>query len=120
MTKRGAEVIIHICGDTTPILGKLAETGAACLSVDESVDLAEAKKIAGRKTAIFGNVSVNALLNLDEREIDERVKLCISKAGKHGYIVSSSCGLHARTPRENLAAMVKAARKYSSSYVRGF
>lgn len=111
LEKYGGEVIIHICGDTTPILEDLAKTGAKVLSVDESVNLADAKRRVGNKVALFGNVSVDTLFQGSEEDIKRNVDRCISTAGKEGYIVSSSCGLHASTPIKNLKTMVDHAKK---------
>jgi uroporphyrinogen decarboxylase len=115
LRKYGGEVIIHICGDTSPILKDLAKTGAVCLSVDESVDLNKAMKEVGNKVALFGNVSVGTLHKGSERDVEENVKNCINKAGKYSYIVSSSCGLHSQTPFKNLYAMVNASRKFGKA-----
>lgn len=113
LKKYGGDVIIHICGNTTPILQDLAKTGAKCLSVDESVDLNHAKQSVGNKVALFGNVSVETLFKGRRKDVEDNVKQCIEKAGNTGYIVSSSCGLHSKTPFENLFTMVKATKKYS-------
>jgi uroporphyrinogen decarboxylase len=112
LKKYGGEVIIHICGDTTPILKDLAKTGAKCLSVDETVDLRNAKEIVGDRVAIFGNVSVGVIHKGSQEDIITQVKNCIDRAGKQGYIISSSCGLHSDTPFKNLHVMVDASRKY--------
>jgi MtaA/CmuA family methyltransferase len=112
LRKYGGEVVIHICGDTSPILKDLAKTGAMCLSLDETVDLGYAVETVGDKVAIFGNVPVGTLHKGTEKEIEESVKKCISSAGKRGYILSSSCGLHSQTPFKNVHAMVEYSRKY--------
>ena len=112
LKKAGGEVIIHICGETTPILEMLADTGAACLSVDETVDLGEAIEKVGGKVALFGNVPVDILFEGKKEDVVEGVRQCISSAGRRGYILSSSCGLHAGTPPENVHAMVEAGKRY--------
>jgi uroporphyrinogen decarboxylase len=112
LKRYGGDVTIHICGDTSPILEDLAKTGAKCLSVDESVDLADAKRRVGKKVAIFGNVAVKTIYEGTAKDIEANVRRCIEDAGKSGYIVSSSCGLHSGTPFENLHTMVNSARKY--------
>jgi MtaA/CmuA family methyltransferase len=112
LSRHGGDVIIHICGDTTPILSDLAKTGAKCLSVDESVDLGDAKEMVGDKVALFGNVPVETIFKGTQEEIHKGVKSCIDAAGETGYIVSSSCGLHAGTPFNNLQMLVDYAIKY--------
>ncbi len=112
LAKYGGDVIVHICGDTSEILKDLATTGAKCLSIDESVTLADARKKTKNKVALFGNVSVDLIFRGSKRDIESKVKECIEGAGRRGYIVSSSCGLHSGTPFDNLHAMVDAARKF--------
>ena len=111
LRKYGGEVIIHICGDTTPILEDLAKTGATCLSVDESVDLRDAKRRVGKRVALFGNVSVDTIYRGTRAQIEGNVKKCITGAGGEDYILPSSCGLHAGTPIENLKVMVNAGKR---------
>jgi len=113
LKRYGGDVIIHICGNTTSILKDLANTGAKCLSVDESVNLEEAMHLVGNKVSLFGNVSVQTLFKGSEKDVENNVKKCIAQAGRRGYIVSSSCGLHSGTPFDNMFAMIKAARKHN-------
>lgn len=112
LKRYGGDVIIHICGDTTQILEDLAKTGAKCLSVDENVNLGDAMERVGKKVALFGNVSVGTLFEGSEKNIKANVKACIDDAGKKGYIISSSCGLHSGTPFKNIHTMINAGRKY--------
>ncbi len=112
LAKYGGDVIVHICGDTSEILEDLANTGAKCLSIDESVSLADARKKTNNRVALFGNVSVGLIFKGNKMDIEAKIKEGIDGAGRRGYIISSSCGLHSGTPFENLHAMVDAARKY--------
>ncbi|MFQ5888194.1 MAG: uroporphyrinogen decarboxylase family protein [Candidatus Hydrothermarchaeales archaeon] len=112
LRRYGGEVILHICGDTSPILNDLAETGAKCLSVDETVDLKTAMEEVGDKVSLFGNVPVGVIYQGSEEEIKRSVLNCIKSAGEKGYIVSSSCGLHSGTPFKNVHAMVEAVKNY--------
>ena len=64
----------------------------------------------GKKVALFGNVSVDTLFKGSKEQIRASVKDCIDGAGKKGYIVSSSCGLHSGTPFENIHTMVDGAK----------
>ena len=112
LKKHGGEVILHICGDTSPILNDLADTGAKCLSVDETVDLNEAMNEVGDRVSLFGNVSVGVIYQGSEQDVKNSVLKCIKSAGEKGYIVSSSCGLHSGTPFKNVHAMVEAVKNY--------
>ncbi|MFQ6136569.1 MAG: uroporphyrinogen decarboxylase family protein [Candidatus Hydrothermarchaeales archaeon] len=108
----GGDVVLHICGDTSPILEDLAKTGAKCLSVDESVSLKTAMEEVGGRVSLFGNVPVGVIYNGTEEEIKRSVLNCIESAGEKGYIVSSSCGLHSGTPFKNLHTMVDTVKSY--------
>jgi MtaA/CmuA family methyltransferase len=115
LNRYGGDVIIHICGDTTPILPDLAKTGAKCLSVDESVALGLASETLGGGIALFGNVPVDIIYKGSLEEIKASVRKCVDSTPLNGYILSSSCGLHSRTPFQNLQALVDFAIKYKSS-----
>ena len=101
--------ILHICGRAHPILTRMAEVSPG-ISIDSSVDMAEAKETVGPKTAICGNVDVNTVLMFGEpAEVVEAVKACIDKGTD---LLTTSCGIPSVTPTENLKAMVEAGKKY--------
>jgi uroporphyrinogen decarboxylase len=106
-------VILHICGDTTLTLEKMAESGAKALSVGK-VDLAAAKKRVGGKVCLMGNVpTIEILLRGTAKQVRGASKECIRNAGEGGgFILSSECDIPADTPSDNITAMVKAARTY--------
>lgn len=104
----------HICGETTLILEYMADLGAECISIDQKVDLAVAKRKVGDKVCIMGNVEPSNVLLLGTPELVDQVsKECIEKAGKGGgYILASGCMTPIYSPIENVKAMMDAAAKY--------
>jgi len=100
--------ILHVCGNATPILSHMAECGFAGLSIEEKVDLANAKKVLGeRRIALVGNIpSAGVLLSGSEDEVYGESRKAIA-AGVD--ILAPSCGIAPRTPTRNLQAMVRAA-----------
>ncbi len=104
-------VIYHVCGDTNPILDMMCGTGARILSLDQCMDLAEAKqKVAGR-CGIGGNVDPTNVLPLGTVEEVKRETLkCLRQGGKKGYILMSGCAVPPQTPVENLRTMVETAK----------
>lgn len=104
-------VILHVCGDTEPILDMMAETGARILSLDQCMDLAMAKqKVAGR-CGIGGNVDpINALLLGTVEDVRQATLRCLKQGGKKGYVLMAGCAVPPRTPIENLKAMIETAR----------
>ena len=108
-------VILHLCGDTRPILNLMAETGARILSLDQCMDLAQAKGVLAGRCGIGGNVDPIHALSLGTPEDVKRETLrCLLQGGKKGFILMAGCDVPAGTPLENLKTMVKVARSDSS------
>ena len=107
---------LHICGRTSPILRKMAETGARIVELDYAVDLGAAKEEIGEDVCIEGNIDpVSVLLHGRPEDVDKEARGCISKAGQDGgFILSSGCEVPLDTPQENIRAMVLASRSAHS------
>ncbi len=109
----GAGVILHICGNTKPILKKMAETGASTLSLESEVNLAEAKRITENKVCVSGNIDSFKLAFSPKEEVFQMAKACVLETSPGGrFILSSSCEVTANTPPENLDALIQAAEEY--------
>lgn len=112
--KYGGKFGIHICGDITPILPKLVETGVVLLDIDYKTDLKEAKKICKGKTAIRGPVDPSSVMSFGNPQlVREKCKEAIQTLGPESFILSSGCDIMKETPVENMDAMVKSTIKYS-------
>lgn len=108
-------VCYHICGDTTSIVGDMVKSGCDMLSIDNRVDLAYTKQVAGDKVPILGNVDpVEVLILGSTQEVDFAVKTCMQKAydSPCGYILASGCDLSGNVPLENIDQFMASARKY--------
>jgi len=104
--------LLHVCGDTRPILNLMADTGARILSLDQCMDLAEAKETLAGRCGIGGNVDPIQVLFLGTPEdVKKETLKCLNQGGKKGYILMAGCAVPAGTPIENLKAMVEVARK---------
>ncbi len=112
-TKGGLGNILHICGDTTPILDQMASIGGQVkgISIEEKVDSYKAVEMVGSKTVLVGNVgSVQPLFTGTAEETREgTLKSC--KAGFD--IISSGCGIATGTPNENYNMMVETVKNFS-------
>lgn len=103
---KGADTVLHICGDTEPVLDLMIDTGVTGLSIEEKVDSAKAVKIVNGRAALVGNIGVvHPLLQGTPEECAEAAKR-IAAAGFN--VVSPGCGLSALIPDDNLRAVVKA------------
>lgn len=102
---KGADSVLHICGNTEPIFDHMCRTGVTGISIEEKVDPVNAvKKINGR-VALVGNVGVVfPLLQGTPADCLEHGK----KVAAAGFnVVSPGCGLSALINNDNLKALVK-------------
>ena len=104
-------VILHVCGDTHPMLDIMAETGASILSIDQCMDLARAKQQVGGRCGIGGNVDpINVLLYGTVEDVRLETLKCLQQGGKKGYLLMAGCVVPPGTPIENLRAMIQTAK----------
>ena len=111
---RDRAVTLHICGKTRAIWEQMCDTGAACLSIDNAADLAEAKAKVGDRVRLMGNVSPSEImLQGTPAQVRAAVRQCVWKAHDNpkGLIVASGCSLPVETPFENIDAMLDAVRE---------
>lgn len=100
---KGAGTVLHICGDTLPILDLMIDTKVTGLSIEEKVKPdAAVKKVNGR-AALIGNIGVvSPLLQGTPADCAKHAEI-VAKAGFN--VVSSGCGLSAMISNENLKAV---------------
>jgi len=112
---KNAAAILHVCGNMTPVLNEMAETGANILELDYKVNIAEAKQRVGGKVCLMGNLNPSALLLMGTPEaVDAEARKCIKDAaGGGGFILGSGCEVAYFTPKENIRAMINVARQSS-------
>jgi uroporphyrinogen decarboxylase len=106
---------MHICGNTKKIWHEMAETGAGMLSLDNQVDLADAKHAVGDRVVIVGNIKPTETMYLgNPADVEANAKECLRKAydNPKGYILALGCGLPIRTPPGNIHALRDSARKF--------
>jgi len=107
----GAPSILHICGDVKKILPYMAECGYNGLSIEEVVDLVEARKIVGDDIALVGNVSTKKTLPFGKPEDVKAEALKALEAGVD--ILAPGCGIPPITPIQNIVALVEAAIEFA-------
>jgi len=110
---RGKSVTLHICGKTSKVLEQMVDAGADCLSLDNAVNLREAKQAVGSRVRLMGNVDPSAvMLQGTPADVRKAVLDCLLQAHDNpkGYIVASGCSLPTETPFHNIDAMIDAVR----------
>ncbi len=111
----GSGPMLHICGNSSRIWSDMADIGATILSLDDVIDLEDAKNTVGDRVCITGNVKpVDTLMKGNREQIYAESKECLRKAydNPKGYILASGCGVPPDTPPENILAFMDAARIY--------
>ncbi len=104
-------VVIHICGNTDPIIEMMCETGAVGISIEEKADLKRAAEIAHSKgVKVFGNVATATTLFQGTRE--ESYKEAIKALENGTDFLCPGCGIAPRSPLENILQLKKARDDY--------
>jgi uroporphyrinogen decarboxylase len=78
------------------MLERMAATGVDCVSVDQSVDISDARQRLGKDKAVQGNLDPGWLFGSQEfiqRKVDETVR----KAGGHKHVLNLGHGAHTHT-----------------------
>jgi len=113
-TEHDVSAYLHICGDTLGIIPMMPELKVDCFSFDHAVDVGKAKKIAGRKTALMGNIDpVRMILSSTPDQITDECYRIIDAAGRDGgFILAPGCETPQASPDENVRAMGQAGTDY--------
>jgi len=109
----GVKAGLHICGETKSLLRDMAATGADFLSIDE-MDLALARPEVGDKTILMGNVSTKLMLEGNPDQVTTAARECLARGGQN-LMLSTSCDVPPETPKENVKALVAAARAWGAA-----
>ncbi len=105
-----APTIMHICGNMTPRVDALIDSGITCFNFDWAVDPATMKEKAGGAFTLMGNINTTDLLLGTPHEIRQQVLGCVD-AGID--IISPGCAISPRCPNINLQTMVMVAKETS-------
>lgn len=113
----GCRTIIHICGNTSDRFDLLAQTGAACVSIDHKADITRAATALHGSICLAGNVDpVRILLQAEAEEVEETCRGIINSAGRAGgFILMPGCDIPPTVPLDNIRAFVWAARQWQNA-----
>jgi uroporphyrinogen decarboxylase len=105
---KGKYSMIHICGDTTPILEDIAHIAPNCFSIESKVSLKEAKEILGGKVCVAGNVSpTGAFLSGTPEDVITEAKACVEAWGTGGgHLLTLGCDFVKNVPFGNAMALM--------------
>lgn len=112
----GALARLHICGDTSRILGDMATSGADIVDIDWIVpmgDAAAAFEAGG--AAVCGNVDpVAVLMQGTPEDVFAETQRCMTLGGPRSFS-AAGCEIPDGTPRANLDAQLRALREFGAS-----
>ncbi len=108
VSRRGKLSMIHICGNSVPILRDIVEIRPHCYSLESKVDLKVAREILGGKICVAGNVSPTGVFSSGTpQEVIEEAKACLAAWGDGGgYMLTLGCDFSKNVPLENLSALM--------------
>jgi uroporphyrinogen decarboxylase len=114
LKKKGILLAYHICGNATPIIADMVNSGAAILEIDQKSDLKTCRQIARGKATLLGPIDPSGVMaNGTPEQVQEKCRQAIEIMGSGGgFILGPGCALPATTPDENIAAMIETARRY--------
>lgn len=102
-------MILYING-SAGILDRMSKSGVDIVSVDWTVDMAEARKRLGENIGVQGNIDPCVLYGSQDF-IRDRILDTIRKAGKKGHILNLGHGVLPSTPEENVAFFFETAKQ---------
>lgn len=130
----GALTRLHICGNTTPILADMVQTGADIIDIDWMVDIRQAAQVfasasslptsLGRKAgsegpALCGNFNpVAVMLQGTPQQVWQATLYCLQWGGRR-CISAAGCEIPDGTPHANLLAQRQALLEWGATQVVG-
>lgn len=106
------DVILHICGDTAPIIDILLQTGADLLSLDRINMLLAVEKLSAR-VRLIGNLDTSKLVTSEPEEIYSLTGAMVEqlKFIRKGYVASTGCEVPIKATKDNVLAFIRAAKE---------
>lgn len=104
-------LILYISG-SAGVLERMGKSGVDIISVDWTVDLAEARQRLGKSMMVQGNIDPGVLFG-SQPFIRERIIDTIRKAGNQGHILNLGHGVLVGTPEDNVRFFFETAKQFS-------
>jgi uroporphyrinogen decarboxylase len=93
------------------VMKQMAVSGADMISVDWTIDMADARAILGPEMGVQGNMDPGVLFGSQDF-IRTRILDTIHKAGNHKHIMNLGHGILPTTPEENAAFFFETVKQY--------
>jgi len=111
----GGLVKLHVCGNTTHLLDRMATCGADLFNVDHMVSLEKARDVyTARGKAFKGNLDpVAQIMQATPEQCRQLAHQCIALSEGTRYMLSAGCEIPAETPEPVFRAFCDAPKTYS-------
>jgi uroporphyrinogen decarboxylase len=101
--------LILLVSGSAGVLERMGKSGADIVSVDWTVDMADARQRLGKEMKVQGNLDPGVLFGSKEF-IRDRIHDTVRKAGNSGHILNLGHGVLPETPEENVAFFFETAK----------
>lgn len=123
---KGALSSFFVCGDATKNLEVMAQTGPDCLSIDENINIVEARKVTDKhRIVISGNLQLTVVMLLGNQKDNQKAAIeLMDQMGNKGFILAPGCDMPFGVPVENIVGIgqavhnLEATRRFLESYVK--
>ncbi|MBD2579528.1 uroporphyrinogen decarboxylase [Oscillatoria sp. FACHB-1406] len=102
--------LILLISGSAGLLERMGKSGVDIISVDWTVDMAEARQRLGRNMKVQGNMDPGVLFGSQDF-IRDRVLDTVRKAGRSGHIMNLGHGVLPGTPEENVGFFFETAKQ---------
>jgi uroporphyrinogen decarboxylase len=102
--------LILLVSGSAGVLERMGQSGADIVTVDWSVDMADARARLGAQMKVQGNLDPGVLFG-SKAFIRDRILDTIKKAGNRGHILNLGHGVLPNTPEENVAFFFETAKQ---------
>jgi uroporphyrinogen decarboxylase len=102
-------IILYISG-SAGVLERMGRSGVDIISVDWTVDMAEARQRLGKDMKVQGNIDPGVLFGSHDL-IRDRIIDTIKKAGNRGHILNLGHGVLVGTPEDNVRFFFETAKQ---------
>ena len=108
-------IMFHICGKVLPIAKDMVDVGAAMLSIDQDVEVADIRKDVGDEVVIGGNMDPIQFIAKQSTEGVRQKALENFKDGGENFILVPGCTIVPDTPLENVREMIEVAKEMAAN-----
>lgn len=103
--------LISLASGSAGILERMAKSGVDIISVDWTVDMADARQRLGPNMMVQGNMDPGVLYG-SQAFIRDRIHDTINKAGKPGHIMNLGHGVLPTTPEDNVGFFFETVKQH--------